>query len=259
MTTHEIKTIIFWFENYTHSFSENDGLHRLLQLKVDHSRRVAQDARALAVDLGWSADDCHLAEALGWLHDIGRFSQYQEFRTFHDARSINHGERGAEILEQTSLLSEIPMRERLCLLQGVRWHNARDLPDDLDDGVRPWVKLIRDADKLDIFHVVSREIREDGFQSMSEMFPHVQLDGPVNPAVIQDIQMQRSSSFEQIKSLNDFYIMQLSWIYDISYAPTLRRIVQRQILSDLTDRLPRDHEAVEALVKEVEAFVGSRQ
>jgi hypothetical protein len=172
---------------------------------------------------------------------------------------VNHGQCGAEIIEQASVLSELPPFERACLLQGVRWHNAKDLPHDLDEAVRPWGQLIRDADKLDIFHIVAREIREDGFQSLAEMFPHVKLDGPVNPSIVEDFRMQRSSSFEQIKSLDDFLIMQLAWVYDMHFAPTFRRIVQRGILADITGHLPRDHEAVSALITQAEAFVLSHQ
>jgi hypothetical protein len=260
MTNDTLKTIIRWFETYVDNFAEPDGrLHELLQLKVDHSRRVAQDARLLAIDLDWAPEDVPLAEALGWLHDIGRFTQFKAHRTFHDAESFDHGEQGQAILQQESVLSGIAESEQTRIFAGVRWHNAKDIPQDLDAHVLPSVQLIRDADKLDIFHVVKKRIQDDGFQAIAKMFPHVKMDGPINPEVVSDFQRCRSSDFAKIKSLNDFLIMALGWIYDINYAPTFQKIVDRNILSTLTDPLPRDHDKICALITQAEAFVASQQ
>ncbi len=258
MTHETLNTIKQWFETYTCNFAEPDGqLHELLQLKVDHSRRVAHDARGLAIDLGWTPEDISLAEALGWLHDIGRFTQFRECRTFHDAQSFDHGERGQAVLQKESVLSGLsePAQDRI--LAGVRWHNAKHIPRDLDTSVLSSVQLIRDADKLDIFHVVRKRIQDDGFQAIAKMFPHVKMDGPINPEVISDFQMCRSSDYAKIESLNDFLIMALGWIYDINYAPTFRKIVDRNFLSTLTDSLPKDDARICALITQAETFVAN--
>jgi hypothetical protein len=260
MTTDELKVIKEWFKTYIRDFADEDGLlHDLLKLKVGHSGRVARDARAVATDLDWSEDAVRMAEALGWLHDVGRFSQFKEFHTFHDAKSINHGQRGWEILQQDSVLLGLSELERTCILQGVHWHNAKDLPQDLDAQVLPTVQLIRDADKLDIFHVFSVEIKENGFQSFAKMYPHVKLNGPVSDSVVQDFQMCRSSSYHDIQSLCDFMVIQLAWVYDINFAPTFKRIIQRQIIEDLAELLPRHDNTLNALIKQAEGFVRSRQ
>ncbi|MCP4451011.1 MAG: HD domain-containing protein [Planctomycetes bacterium] len=260
MTNDTLNTIKRWFETYIDNFKGSDGqLHELLQLKVDHSGRVAQDARALAIDLDWAPEDIPLAEALGWLHDIGRFTQFKEHRTFHDAQSFDHGERARSILQQESVLSDVSEFERLRILMGVRWHNAKHIPQDLDANVLPSVQLIRDADKLDIFHVVKKRIQDDGFQAIAKMFPHVKMDGPINPEVVADFQMCRSSDFATIKSLNDFLIMALGWIYDINYAPTFQKIADRNLLSTLTDPLPRDDAKICALITQAEDFVASHR
>ncbi|MCK5676839.1 MAG: HD domain-containing protein, partial [Verrucomicrobia bacterium] len=75
MTDLQLQRIAEWFESYTGTFASVDGrFHLPLQLKVDHSRRVADNARQLAEDLGWNPEEANGAEALGWLHDVGRFS-----------------------------------------------------------------------------------------------------------------------------------------------------------------------------------------
>ncbi len=99
-----------------------------LALKLEHSRRVAENARDIARDLLWSPEDVDLAEALGWLHDVGRFSQFSEFGHFHDTTSVDHGFRGFEIVQAAGLLAHLPENHRRCLMDGVRYHNAKTIP-----------------------------------------------------------------------------------------------------------------------------------
>lgn len=259
MTYEILNRIRQWFEQYSAGFAESDGqLHELLQLKVDHSRRVARDAQALATDLDWPSEDVNLAESLGWLHDIGRFTQFKEYRTFHDAESFDHGERAWQILQQDSVLSGTSDSDRMRVLMGVRWHNAKQIPPDLETEAYAGIRLIRDADKLDIYRVLLKRLKVDGFRAIAEMFPHVKLDGPVNPELIDDFRMCRSSSFKNVKSLNDFLIMALAWIYDINYAVTFRFIMERDILSELIAHLPADDGQIPALIDQAEGYVRSR-
>ena len=114
------------FERYVDSFAvAGDGIHPLLQLKAEHSRRVADEARMLSADLGWSASERNVAEALGLLHDIGRFSQFLEYRTFSDSASVDHGEYGWTMTGRTAWLSGLPIKERESILNGIRYHNWR--------------------------------------------------------------------------------------------------------------------------------------
>ena len=45
-----------------------------------------------------SKEDIDLAWLTGLLHDIGRFEQVRRYGTFNDAKSIDHGKLGVEIL-----------------------------------------------------------------------------------------------------------------------------------------------------------------
>ncbi len=256
MKTEELNEIKNWFVIYVRSFSQDNGdLHPFIELKVKHSARVAEDAKGLAEDLSWTSADTNSAEAAGWLHDIGRFSQFMEFGTFHDAESVNHGERGWEIVQQSDVLSALNGRDRECILDGIRYHNSKTIPKNLAGENLAFVRLIRDADKLDIFRVVHDAIEQDGFQELPEMLPQVALDGPTSPRVVQDLQKHQSCSFENVKSLADFLLMQISWIYDINYGPTFKRIAERKVISKIAGKLGQDSEAVNEIVMAAKRFV----
>ncbi|EKD83751.1 MAG: HD protein, partial [uncultured bacterium] len=108
------------FNEYVNSYCDGDGqLHPMLQLKLDHSLRVAYEAREIAVELGWSEPEILMAEIIGLLHDVGRFSQYQEFRTYFDPKSVNHGCRGFQVLSTSDWLSRLSSEESHLIMESV--------------------------------------------------------------------------------------------------------------------------------------------
>ena len=241
MNNSQLQEIKEWFTRYTRTYASVDERFRPpLQLKVDHSKRVAENARWLAKNLGWNSSETNRAEALGWLHDIGRFSQFAEFGTFMDATSVNHGERGWEVVQEAEILFPLKIEEQKALLDGIRYHNAKAEPDPLTEESLRFLKLIRDADKLDIFHIVLASVQRDGFQDLPGMLPQVVLDGPVSQKIVCEIQTHRSCSITHVRSLADFLLMQLSWIYDLNYSASFRRIIDRNIIDTFEQALPKE-------------------
>ena len=259
MNTVQLQEITEWFVGYTRTFASSDGCFQPpLQLKVDHSQRVANNARQLAEYLGWNPLEANCAEALGWLHDVGRFSQFTEFGTFTDATSVNHGERGWEIVREAGILSLLKPEEQNALLDGIRYHNAKTEPGHLPNESLRFLKLIRDADKLDIFHFVLASVQKDGFQELPKMLPQVVLDGSATPRIIHEIQTSHSCSITEVRSLADFLLMQLSWIYDLNYPASFRQIIDRNIINKLQKALPREkqiQEIIQATRKYVEKML----
>lgn len=243
MNNLQLCDITDWFNGYVESFSAKDGsLPPPLKMKVEHSRRVADNARLLAGNLKWSPEKGNCAEALGWLHDVGRFSQFAEFGTFSDAGSINHGIRGWEVVRESGILCTVARDEQEVLLDGIRCHNVKTIPDHLAEPSLRFAKLIRDADKLDIYRFVIDSVELNGFQELPNMLPQIDLKGPVNPKLIREIATFRSCSIENVLSLADFLLMQLSWIHDLNYPATFRLIVERNMIGKLESQLPDDRQ-----------------
>jgi len=248
MNNSQLQEIKEWFARYTRTYaSGNEHFCPPLQLKMDHSKRVAGNARQLAEELDWNPAEANRAEALGWLHDIGRFSQFAKFGTFMDATSVNHGKRGWEIIRETKLLFPLKIEEQAAVLDGIRYHNAKTEPDFLTKESLRFLKLIRDADKLDIFHIVLDSVQRNGFQDLPGMLPQVILEGPANQKIICEIQNHRSRSITHVRSLADFLLMQLSWIYDLNYSISFRRIIDRNIIDTLERALPKEKQIKEVV------------
>ncbi|MDO9541352.1 MAG: HD domain-containing protein [Kiritimatiellia bacterium] len=232
MTKLELSDIRKHFARYVNGFADAGAeQHPLLQLKADHCECVAAEARGLSSDLKWSVSWQNAAEALGLLHDVGRFSQFAEFGTFSDSASVDHGKRGWTVIRQAGWLSRLSSKERNAIIDGVRCHNHQTIPDNLGEQSLAAVRLVRDADKLDIFRVVLDAVKRDGFQDLLTMLPNVTLDRSPSPQLVDEILGRKTASVKDVKSLADFLLMQVSWVYDLNYRPTFQRVADRDIIS----------------------------
>jgi len=255
MNNNQCNEIRAWFFHYVENISHDSGILKpLIQLKLDHSLHVADDSREIAENLKWPLSEIVIAETLGLLHDVGRFSQIVEFRTFSDPDSINHGERGYHIIRDLDVLSSLPAQEQLIFLDGIHYHNVREIPHHICKESLRYIKLLRDADKLDIFRVINDMLHNGTLEKHPEITLNIDLNGPVSPAALAQILNEQTVSYENIKSLADFGLTQLSWIYDINYYVTFQRIIDRSIIEKIIEFLPENKE-IKNVVQKVNTFI----
>ncbi|MBT4482273.1 MAG: HD domain-containing protein [Candidatus Latescibacteria bacterium] len=255
MNINQLKVIKKWFHAYVEDITpDNDKLIHLIRLKYDHSLHVAENSRLIAEGMKWLKSDINVAEALGLLHDVGRFSQVVEYRTFYDPDSINHGERGFKVVGESGILSALPQNEQMKILDGIKFHNLITIPQYVNSARLRFVKLIRDADKLDIYRIIYDTVKTKIFEEHPEIFLNIDFDGPINPAALAQILNKETVSYRNVKSFKDFCLNQLSWMYDINYSLTFRLISEREIFKKVTAILPEDN-GVQKAVRSVHAYM----
>lgn len=258
MNINQFNVIKKWFHDYVEDITPNDAkLIHLIQLKLDHSLHVGENSRFIAEGMKWSEPDVIAAEALGLLHDVGRFSQVVEFSTFSDSGSINHGERGFHVVRMSSVLSTFPQKEQMKILDGIKFHNLINIPQHVNSDRLSFVKLVRDADKLDIYRVISDTVKTKKFEEYPEIFLNIDFEGPINPAALTQILNKETVSHRNIKSFKDFCLTQLSWMYDINYSFTFRLISERRIFKTVSAFLPEDND-VQKAIRSVRAYINER-
>ena len=233
-----LKKIDSWFEHYVAAFqSDNQAFNQNIAIKVAHSRRVCDEMSALAESLSLSPQERHLSQIIALLHDVGRFRQYAEYGTFADRKSTNHATLGVTILKENGVLDNFDNDIRSLILRTITYHNRIDLPEGETDTCLFFVKMLRDADKIDIWHVVTSYYdRADTQRNRS-----IELDLPdtmeVSPPVLEDILSGRVVKVGNMKTLNDFKLLQMSWVYDINFPYTFTVINKRKYLEKLRDAI----------------------
>ncbi|HPJ25423.1 MAG TPA: HD domain-containing protein [Synergistaceae bacterium] len=236
-----------WFHAYVASYYERFGKIHQLVLKEEHSHRVAAYCAAVSEELHWSEEEQRLAFAVGLLHDIGRFPQYGEYGTFFDFRSVDHGERGLRVLREEMPGNLFLSRGERILEACVSLHNKKDIPENLSGEILPYLQIVRDCDKVDIFHVVREHV--DAGRS-EELYPGLRPEGSYSDRVVADLVRENKARYDTLRTLSDVMLFQLCWIFDITYPAALRLLLRNGEIQWILGRLPEDSR-IEPLLQRV--------
>ena len=228
-----------WFSRYVQSFYSSDPIiQQALDLKEKHSLRVCNEILNIGKELDLSRNNLRLAEVMALFHDIGRFEQFTRYQTFVDKKSENHGELGVKVLQQENALAALDNDTQELILKAISYHNRLSIPDDETHICTYFSKLLRDADKLDIYYLVSTYY----YSNEAQRSAAIELDLPDTPEVSEEIMTNiaegKTVSTHQLKTLNDFKLLQMSWIYDINCQPAFQVIYERDYLKKIRDTLP---------------------
>lgn len=254
MDEETLKRLKRWFASYVQTFESGDpDQHMNIALKEEHTKQVCKEILALGRRLGLNDEDLRLAETIALFHDVGRFEQYARYHTFADRRSADHARLGTEILQEKGVLDGLDRPTRDLILRTVSYHNRMDLPRDETKRCLFFTKLLRDADKLDIWRVVIDYCHRNGGEKNSAL----ELDLPDTPGisdgVYQDMMAGGMVKIDHLENLNDFKLLLMGWIYDINFGPTYEAIHERQYLESIRDVIPRSEK-----IEEIFAQVRSR-
>jgi hypothetical protein len=258
MTNEDLIYLKKWFSEYCRSFYSSDKEdQKNISLKEIHTFKVYENITMIAQKEQLSRDYILMAGAAALFHDVGRFSQYAEYKTFRDSISVNHGKLGAEILVEKNVLKSLPLNEQKLIVDAVKFHNVFSVPVLQDPDAILLIKLIRDADKLDIFRVFI-----EYFDTKEEDRPSVVgLGLPDLPKyskeIISCLNEKKLAKMSSLVSLNDFKLMQLSWVFDLNFRTSFRLLVERDYIKKIAATLPNTDEIAEAL-QTVEEFAKAK-
>jgi len=244
-----------WFGRYVRSYYSSDPVvQQAVVLKEEHSLRVCREILNIGRKLGLHDSELRIAEVTALFHDIGRFEQYTRYRTFVDNRSENHGELGVKVLLQEKALRDLDEASRDLILRAISYHNRLSIPEDEDASCLFFSRLLRDADKLDIFELVTSYYHADP----SERNVAIELDLPDRPDVSEDLldslRKGRMIGVQKLQSLNDFKLLQMAWVYDLYFQPTFRMVWDRGYLGKIRDALPPS-ERIDAIFADMTAYL----
>lgn len=235
-----LKEITRWFIRFVRSFEDGDeDRRRNIVLKKDHTSRVCDEILGIGEEFGLTEDELRMAAAIALLHDVGRFEQYAKYGTFSDVRSEDHARLSVAILLRHDVLNGFDDSDRALILRAIEQHNRASLPRNESERTLFFSKLLRDADKLDIWRVVTDYYRIPNGAKNSA----IELDLADSPgfseAVYLDLMNQRIVAIEHIENLNDFKLLQIGWVFDVNFTPTFRRVKERRYLEMIGNALPR--------------------
>lgn len=216
--------------------------------------------------LNLSQEDRNLAIAIGYFHDIGRFEQIRIANTFSDKESkINHSQMGVTVLFENNFIRRFI--DDTCydeiIKTSIRNHNKSSYCidfDNLSEKEALFTKIIRDADKLDIFYTIT-----DLNRSMESIFwyPNNWDTKEINPDIIHCFEKNHYIDYSQINNNADVIPTYYAYVFDLYFPITLHLIEEHKYLDIFTQRIydtfksPIVHEQTKKLLEHCHQYFES--
>ena len=245
-----------WFADYVRCFDSPDpDVQKNMDLKSLHTRRVCENILDIGRSLDLSPPDLMVSEICALLHDIGRFEQYRQYRTFVDKKSENHAALGVKIIKENRILDGLDPTLANIIFRAVACHNRLRVPTDGNAQFLMILKMLRDADKLDIWRVLTEYYQS----SSNNRNQAIELDLPDNDEIsdpICEALMQGGPvQMTDLRTLNDFKLLQIGWVYDVTFPRTFQIILEKEYLEAIRKALPKESGRVEKIYRKIRAYL----
>lgn len=219
------------YYNFFTTYDQSDAIIR----KHLHCLQVAEISKQISQFVFPNKSQQYIVEIAGLYHDIGRFEQYKKYQTFIDSNSENHAHLGIQLINDHNLFAGVDNKEIELIHTIIENHNKRTIPETIDSYAIAFCNIIRDADKIDILKTLSEH-----YQSGNSN-PILTLELPetnaYNTAIISSIMNAHIANYDDMKSLNDFKLLKLSWAFDINFAISHALIHQAKYMHKIYDSL----------------------
>jgi len=235
-----------WFNNHSISFSGDDAHVQMnIDLKREHSLKTSEIIKDLGQSENLIESDLLLAECIALLHDVGRFTQLAQYGTFSDSKEVNHANMGVTILEEEQILKHLDEEEQNIILKAIGMHNMAKLPKIQDKNLLFFTEILRDADKLDIYRIVSEHYCSKKINPNKML----ELDLPEKPDISKKVYNciigEKVVNIENVMTLNDFKLMHMSWVYDMHLKRSYQIVNEKSYLKKIFDTLPKTDEVID--------------
>ena len=242
------------FTAYVDSFHNlNESQIKNFAIKKEHSLRVSEIAQWISLKLELDDTNASIAKLAALFHDIGRFSQLIEYDTFDDSKSVDHAERSVEILKKEGFLQKLGCDSEELVFSTILAHSKYKIPVRLNETELLHAKILRDADKLDIFKVLSDYYSQRNVQAKHTLTWELPKGNSISENVERDILAGKVVYKKDVVSEVDVKIMQLSWVYDLNFKCTVEYALRQRFFEKIYNSLPKNDKIID-IYRKIKVF-----
>lgn len=211
----------------------NDKIAR----KFKHTYCTVKIAEKICNNLGLNSEDTELAKIIALLHDIGRFPQAKNFKSFRDDRNdiLDHATIGVNLLFENNYIRKFIENDKFdnIIKVAIENHNKYEInKDNLTERELLHCKIIRDADKTDIFRIISIE----NPYSLDEITKEEIENSLISDKIYNNIINKKLINHSDRKTAIDIWISHLAFIFDFNFSTGLNDIKEKDYINILLDR-----------------------
>jgi len=214
-----------------------------IEITILHIERVVENILILANSLDLSENEKHVAEIAARFHDIGRL--WLMLPENSDSKITDHAEASIEYLKTSPIFSQLDETTQNIVILVIKYHNKPELPKKEGEAVLFYIKLLRDADKLDTWRSTSEYITHKGVKPNMVIGMTLSEKPVVTASLCKTIIEGGIPNKDDILTFNDFLLFQMSWIFDLNFKKSFQILNQKQYMRHLYDSLPKNDNVIE--------------
>jgi putative nucleotidyltransferase with HDIG domain len=241
-----------FFQSLTIDSPENQ--HQFEEIRA-HSLRVVDNSLLLSNVVLQTEEDKRIATVNALFHDIGKASLMSKNV---EALVIqrDHATVSAKIVQQMEFYQTLPADIQLVILKSIESHNKLKLPKLDSEQQTLFARLLRDADKLDIYDSSYRFFKEKyGIQ------PVITVDliktPDVSEKILKSILAGKTAAVEDMKTMNDYKLLLISMAFDLNFKYTFRIMSEKQYIQKIYETLPKRDQIID-VYRSIKLFVENK-
>ena len=231
-----------------------ENKHKVEEVRL-HSLRVVNNSLLLAKFVLPTDEDKRIAELTALFHDIGRASLISESNEVSVIQR-DHANVSGKIVRQMEFFQAIAADIQLVIIKSIENHNKPKLPKLDNEQQTLFARLLRDADKLDIYDSSYRF-----FKDKSGIQPAITVDllnnAEVSDKLLRSVMAGKIGAIEDMKSMNDYKLYLISLAFDLNYKYTFRIMSEKQYIQKIYETLPKRDQIIDAY-RGVKLFVENK-
>lgn len=221
-------------------------------MEIQHMYKTSQNAKWLAESLELSKEDIKLAQVIGLLHNIGKLEQIKQFETLMDKNSMNHAEYAVKVLFKDNFIRSFIEENKYdeIIKLAIQNHNKPKIENINNDKELIQCKIIRDADKLNIFNMILNNDLKITYPI--ESYTKEKISDKVKKEFIKE----KIVTYKNINSCADLLAMQIALVFDINYLYSLKKINDENYLERIIEKFDAKDENTIKDLNELKEIAG---
>lgn len=245
------------FEEYFQSLiiDSPENKHKVEEIRA-HSLRVTGNSLLLAKALSLTEEDHRIAELSALFHDLGEVSMIVQGTESPMNIQRDHASVSVSLIQQMDFYSKLTADMQLIILKTIDGHNKLKLPKLDNEQQTLFARLLRDADKLDIYESSYRFFKERlGIQPIMTFDLINSIE--VSDKIIKSIIAGKTAAVEDMKSMNDYKLFLLSMAFDLNFKYTFRIMSEKQYIQKIYETLPKRDQIID-VYRNIKLFVENK-
>ena len=223
-----------YFEKFLNdNFDIND---EKISHKINHTYNVVENAKYLCKCLELDKINTELAMIIALLHDIGRFDQAKEMKTFReDITSFDHATLGVKLLfEKGEIKNYVDDEQVYQIIEKAIGNHSKYILDEtgMSDIEILHCKIIRDADKIDSF----RAKTVDDIYAMANITKEDIENSKVTEKVYNTFKEHKTILSKDRQTGLDIWVSYIAFIYGLEFKGSYELINKNDYLNKLFNR-----------------------